>query len=286
MGMSAGLSAGMYEVGAETMIKTPNYFRVQDSYLRLGMYLADSKYTLTTQPQLRFLPVSIDGIYYINDNAYFGGGVNYPLKISGGLSGAIGFQLFFGIELDANKNGKFFAESGFSELKPLNADSYRGSYAVFGYRYFITSAAEKPKSEKKLLSKAKPVAVLLKPATEEVAAKEESQESSQKIIVIKKMEEEKPEVTSYDIVIPGSKKTTVSKNVKSLYVVQVGIFSTKANAQRLKNQVNSKGIAVKVLQSGDSWGVFAGESNNRSTSVSVSKRLNSLGFESFVKDND
>jgi hypothetical protein len=129
-GAGGGVFAGMYGVGGEMVFGLP---RLDNSYLRLGLAVTDSQ-NLSDQDWCRFAPLCIDGIHYVHDNFYLGGGLNFPLVVSDNQAPNWGAELFLGADLESGP-GKAYVEAGYSALRRLGKASFKGTHVMAGYRY-------------------------------------------------------------------------------------------------------------------------------------------------------
>jgi len=134
-GIGAGFFAGMSGISGELLFHVPKArFNTNDLYFRLGIALTDSVNLTPGQSWRRFTPLYMDGIYYFTDDAYFGAGLNVPLKVSDDETGTAGGQLFLGSDLKIDPLGKIYGEVGYSTLNMLGSKSFAGLYLTFGWR--------------------------------------------------------------------------------------------------------------------------------------------------------
>jgi hypothetical protein len=138
----AGLYSGMYGVGGDILWRTPQALEDDNLYIRSGMAVTDSR-NLSTWRQ--FAPVYVDGLFYINKNLYAGAGLNYPVKVSDGDTGALGWQSYLGGQRNL-WDGDLFVELGYSSLRRTGQASFDGSRIMGGYRHNLATVvvADKP----------------------------------------------------------------------------------------------------------------------------------------------
>jgi len=134
-GIGAGFFAGMSGISGELLFHVPAArFNTNDLYIRIGMAMTDSVNLTPGQSWRRFTPLYADGICYFTDDAYFGAGLNVPLKVSDDETGNMGGQLFLGSDLKIDPLGKMYGELGYSTLNMLGSKSFAGLYLTFGWR--------------------------------------------------------------------------------------------------------------------------------------------------------
>lgn len=133
VGGSAGMFGGAYAVRGEVLYRLPKMYGIDNIYLRVGLGIADTN-NVANMAWRKFVPLCVDGIMYLSDNVYVGGGLNYPLKISDGLTANWGAELFLGADMESGP-GKVYLEAGYSALRAQNQASFKGIHALVGYRY-------------------------------------------------------------------------------------------------------------------------------------------------------
>ena len=138
VGLGAGLLAGMSGLSGEMLLHAPQgQFFTDNSFLRVSLALTDSGNLTPSSEWRRFMPLSLDVIYYFTDSGYVGAGLNFPLKVSDGLTGQPGGQYFVGADLKTEYFGRIYSELGYGSLNILNEKSFAGAYFMFGLRYDI-----------------------------------------------------------------------------------------------------------------------------------------------------
>ena len=145
--LGGGGYGGMVGAAAEMM-----FSRSENQYFRVGLAVTDSKNLYPSQDWRRFAPLYVDGILYFPNNTYVGGGLNYPLKVSDGDIGDIGYQLFYGADIYANERSKIYSELGYSVIRRLSQSPYAGLSFIVGWRYDIILGTAKANAGEKVTS--------------------------------------------------------------------------------------------------------------------------------------
>jgi len=143
MGFGLGMNSGMYGINFDTKINVNSIFNLSDPGIKIGAFYADSNNLGTALPQRKFLGLDINGMFYLTRNIYLGAGFNYPLKITGGLLGDFGSQIFIGSDMKFG-SGEFFMELGYGETRVQGYDQYKGTSALLGYRFFYGDQSNVP----------------------------------------------------------------------------------------------------------------------------------------------
>jgi len=110
---------------------------VKDLYLRVGLGYTDTKSLSISagKDYRKFMPLYIDAVYYLYENIYIGGGLNYPIKVSDKDTGNIGVELYVGRETEIGFPVKLTSEIGYSSLRRMNKDAFEGLWLMVGLRY-------------------------------------------------------------------------------------------------------------------------------------------------------
>jgi cell division protein FtsN len=117
-------------------------------------------------------------------------------------------------------------------------------------------------------------------ATAEVKGEEEKPAEEKAEEVSKR--EEKAAPTKAPQKEPSESKQETSKP-KKLYFLQVGVFKSSANAQKLVNALKAKGFDAKILRSGNLVKVIVGDFNSWSSANAVKKELKKAGYDSIIR---
>ncbi len=134
MGSIAGVLAGATGGSGEIRFPLHFIFGPATSSLRLALGYAQSE-----DSSRRYIPLQLDGVLNFPPGAitgvenYLGAGLNYVLLTSGGVSGTIGGEVFYGVESDGF-GGKLFGEMGYAILRTGFSASHRGVSVLIGYR--------------------------------------------------------------------------------------------------------------------------------------------------------
>jgi N-acetylmuramoyl-L-alanine amidase len=78
-------------------------------------------------------------------------------------------------------------------------------------------------------------------------------------------------------------KTQKPANQKVLYKIQVGAFSKKENADKLKDELNKKGYEAIVVKDGKYWKVQTGAFSNPDGAKRLSDKLTKDGYKNIIK---
>jgi len=70
---------------------------------------------------------------------------------------------------------------------------------------------------------------------------------------------------------------------RKLYYLQVGVFRSSANAQKLVNALKAKGFNARLLRSGGLVKVVVGDFESWSSANAVKKELKKAGYDSIIK---
>jgi cell division septation protein DedD len=86
---------------------------------------------------------------------------------------------------------------------------------------------------------------------------------------------------------PAYTKTTVKKAepTEEIYYIQSGLFSSKANAQKLVSDLKAKGYEASFKKAGKFYKVTAGEGLTLSEAKSQAAQIKASGFEAIVRRN-
>jgi hypothetical protein len=140
-----GSYAGAYALGGDLIYRMP-VLGLKRVYLKAGMAIVDTKSLTPTMAWRKFAPLQLDGILYLSDIYYVGGGINYPVKVSDGLTPNWGAQVYIGAN-HYTGDGRLYADFGYSVLRIKDHPSFKGMHAMVGYRYdySITWISEAPR---------------------------------------------------------------------------------------------------------------------------------------------
>jgi hypothetical protein len=134
IGGMAGLFAGATGAFGETRFHLPYVIGPATSSLRLAGGLCQSD-----DMSKRFAPVQIDMIldfpagWFTGVANYLGAGLNYVVRMTGQTAGAIGGEVFYGVE-SRGFGGTMFGEMGYGMLRSGLGTSHKGITVMVGYR--------------------------------------------------------------------------------------------------------------------------------------------------------
>ena len=119
---------------------------VKDLYLRIGLGYADTKGLSITEDKdyRKFTPLYIDAVYYLYEDTYIGGGLNYTVKVSDSETGNIGVDLYLGMENNIGIPAKLVSEIGYSSLRRMDKDAFEGLWLMVGLRFDLVPASTAP----------------------------------------------------------------------------------------------------------------------------------------------
>jgi len=145
--IGGGCFGNMTAAGAEILYHRPfNFLDSDNIYGKMGLAVADSLNMYPAKDWRRFLLLYVDGIMYYTDNAYFGGGLNFPLKVSDDEVGNLGGEIYLGMDFPFYHRSKIYAELGYSMVRRINFERYEGVHFMVGWRYELVPAPA-PKKE-------------------------------------------------------------------------------------------------------------------------------------------
>ncbi|MFH1386072.1 MAG: hypothetical protein ABIH50_00185 [bacterium] len=134
IGLSTGFFAGATVLLGEVRAPLRFIYGPATTSVRLMTGLAQNGET-----QARYVPVGIDlifnfppGVFTGVDN-YLGVGLNYLVLTSGRKQGAVGGELFYGVESNGF-GGVVFGEIGYSSVQASSSPGLKGATVMVGYR--------------------------------------------------------------------------------------------------------------------------------------------------------
>ena len=150
--VGGGYFGSMAAVEAEMLYLLPKgMFPVNsDTYLKVGIALADSKNLSPEKDWRRFAALYVDGVLPLTGMVYIGGGLNYPLKVSDGEVGNLGGEAYFGANFYAYDRNNIYAEAGYGVMRRMWYDRFEGFDFIFGWRYELTPAPKEKAGEGKI----------------------------------------------------------------------------------------------------------------------------------------
>lgn len=80
----------------------------------------------------------------------------------------------------------------------------------------------------------------------------------------------------------GATTTAPAKPVDTLYRVQIGAFSNKANADALLTKVKAKGFDTYMIQDGGLYKVQVGAYSNKANADAQAAKLKAAGFDTYI----
>ena len=240
--IGGGCFGNMTAAGAEILYRRPfNFFDSDNIYGKMGLAVADSLNMYPAKDWRRFLLLYVDGIMYYSDNAYFGGGLNFPLKVSDDEVGNLGGEVYLGVDLPFYHRSKIYAELGYSIVRRINFERYEGVHFMVGWRYELVPApspnkaavSEIPSSEP-AVSSPEAVAIEVRSASAEAQRKKVTLE-----IIELKGELEKAEnyVSQLDKKIFKAKSDNTANKVLELKTLKLDVIM---RAQSIKDKIKEK----------------------------------------------
>ncbi|HTY13303.1 MAG TPA: hypothetical protein VMD02_03840 [Candidatus Omnitrophota bacterium] len=137
MGLAGGCIGGLPAGIAEIRFFEP--FGLTATSLRLGAGYADGKDANDIERQHDLLIA--EAVYHLNPaytpgiNPYIGGGINFDTWTTGGGSGSIGGEAYFGLEAGTLSSGQLFIEVGYGKVRTGFSPSNSGLSALAGFRF-------------------------------------------------------------------------------------------------------------------------------------------------------
>ena len=121
-------------------------FGVKGLYLRVGLGYTDTKSLSigTDKEDRKFTPLYIDAVYYLYEDTYIGGGLNYPVKVSDKDTGNFGVDLYVGMENNIGIPAKLITEIGYSSLRRMDKAAFEGLWLMVGLRFDLVPASAAP----------------------------------------------------------------------------------------------------------------------------------------------
>jgi LysM repeat protein len=135
IGLGGGFFGGMSGAMSEM-----DLLMSEDLYLRVGIAVTDSLNLSPNKDWRRFAPLCFDAVYYFDRNYYFGGGLNYSIKISDDERPSLGGEAFIGLEFPVYDRHRIYGELGYSVAARAVGESFGGLHLLFGWRYEIIPA--------------------------------------------------------------------------------------------------------------------------------------------------
>lgn len=138
IGSSTGLFGGATILMGEARFPLRLVFGPATTSFRISTGLAQNK-----EMDRRYVPLNADVIFSLPPGwlsgvgNYLGGGLNYLILTTGGTSGTIGGEVFYGVESDGF-GGRVFGEVGYGILRTGFTASHKGTTVMVGYRRKIT----------------------------------------------------------------------------------------------------------------------------------------------------
>ena len=134
LGGVAGFFGGTTALFGEVRIPLLLTFAPVNTAVRISTGLAQNR-----EGDRQYIPLNADVILSVppgwltGTQNYVGGGLNYVMRTSGGASGTIGAQLFYGVESEGF-DGTVFGEMGYGALRTGFAGTSKGVTIMVGYR--------------------------------------------------------------------------------------------------------------------------------------------------------
>jgi hypothetical protein len=147
IGLGGGFFGGMSGAMSEM-----DLLMSEDLYLRVGIAVTDSLNLSPNKDWRRFAPLCFDAVYYFDRNYYFGGGLNYPLKISDDERPSVGGEAFIGLEFPVYDRHRIYGELGYSVAARAVGESFGGLHFLFGWRYEIIPAQKIAKAAEPIIT--------------------------------------------------------------------------------------------------------------------------------------
>jgi hypothetical protein len=132
-GVGVGAYAGGFAVSGDMLYRMP-VMGMEKLYMKMGAGYVDTKNLTPSQSWRKLAPIQLDGILYLSDIYYIGGGINYPIKVSDGLEPNWGGQFYIGAN-HRTGDGRIYADMGYSVLRIKDHPSFKGLHVIAGYRY-------------------------------------------------------------------------------------------------------------------------------------------------------
>jgi hypothetical protein len=211
----------------------------------MGLAVADSLNMYPAKDWRRFLLLYVDGIMYYSDNAYFGGGLNFPLKVSDDEVGNLGGEVYLGVDLPFYHRSKIYAELGYSIVRRINFERYEGVHFMVGWRYELVPApspnkaavSEIPSSEP-AVSSPEAVAIEVRSASAEAQREKIMSEITE---LTGELEKAENYVSQLDNKIIKAKNAKATKKVLELKTLKMDAIM---RAQSIKEQIKEKEIGL------------------------------------------
>ena len=252
LSVAGGTFAGMYgAVGEIVFHLSQERFNTDSLYLRLGLSVTDSKNLSPAQDWRRFMPICIDGVYYLSSNVYAGGGINYPLKVSDSDTGDFGYQAFVGADFKGASRGGIYTELGYSIIRRLNKDPFAGINFVAGWRYDLIPGMPSKKTKEVIKTVAPKVKAPVKEVTRIKITKQNLVNSKAEIDGVK---EELAKVGEYiDLltvkIYDARRSNDIAKSLELKWLKEGAL----ERARLLRTDMNEKSVKYETLK------VLAGE---------------------------
>ena len=171
--VGGGCFGAMNAANADVLYLLPEgILPLSDLYLKAGISLADSRNLAPSKDWLRFAVLYVDGMFYLTDHLYIGGGINYPLKVSDDRMGSLGGEAYIGTSFQFYERNNMFIEGGYSVVSSVGSDPFEGLDLLAGWRFDLT-----PVSEEKGIGPAPIEPVVAAPSTPEPVAVVPTKES-------------------------------------------------------------------------------------------------------------
>jgi hypothetical protein len=136
MGLSGGLLAGI--PGGYLEFRWNGPLSMEQLSIKTGAAYAQGKDTdgvdrkhalLFADGILHALPLGSEGV-----DAYLGGGLNYLVKTSGQVSGAVAGEIYVGLDSRLDRGGSIYAELGWGAIRTGFSPTYKGLNVTLGIK--------------------------------------------------------------------------------------------------------------------------------------------------------
>jgi len=244
--IGGGCFGNMTAAGAEILYRRPfNFFDSDNVYGKMGLAVADSLNMYPTKDWRRFLLLYVDGIIYYSDNAYLGGGFNFPLKVSDDDVGNLGGELYLGADFPIYHRGKIYTELGLSMVRRINYERYEGIHFIVGWRYELVPASATKKEAASEIQPAKLVIPSPEPVVTENTPSNNEAEREKLRAEILELTGELGKVENY--VSQLDKKIVIAKdgkNSKKVSELKSLKLDAVMRAQSIKEQIKEKELGL------------------------------------------
>lgn len=94
----------------------------------------------------------------------------------------------------------------------------------------------------------------------------------------------KTNTSTSTIVNTGNSGTITTSTTKKTYVVQVGAYLIKANANQIKNRLDKAGFETAIVLDGIHYRIQVGAFSNKNNATNMVTKLNKAGFKAIIKE--